>query len=53
MAVSEQAPALDVEETEEKQKVVTDDDFEERLAQIRRYQISSYNHQTRCPGIRF
>lgn len=38
MAVSEQAPSLDVEpEVKEKQKVVTNDDFEERLAQIRRY----------------
>lgn len=40
MAVSEQAPALDVEEVKEKQKVVTEDDFEERLAQIRRYQAT-------------
>ncbi|XP_024376808.1 uncharacterized protein [Physcomitrium patens] len=36
-AVSEQAPALDLEGTEEKEKaVVTNDDFEERLAVIRR-----------------
>lgn len=34
--VAEQAPALDVEETEEKKKVTAEDDFEERLAQIRR-----------------
>lgn len=37
MVVSEQAPALDVEDSEEKKKVVTEDDFEERLARIRRY----------------
>lgn len=37
MAVSEQAPALDLEPAEEKKKVVTEDDFEERLAEIRKY----------------
>lgn len=34
--VSEQAPALEVEPIEEKKKVVTEDDFEERLAEIRK-----------------
>jgi hypothetical protein len=37
MAVSDQAPALELEPIEEKKKVVTEDDFEERLAEIRKY----------------
>lgn len=45
MAVSEQAPALDLEGAEEKEKaVVTNDDFEERLADIRRYMVFVHCH---------
>lgn len=47
MAVAEQAPALDVEETEEKKKVTAEDDFEERLAQIRRYLTFIPSHWNR------